>query len=146
MNAWKDPYAGLLSWLETVPGLLGWLVGFSVFAFVGSLIVLPIVIARMDADYFVRPRKSARRDRTRHPLLRALLVGTKNFLGVMFIVAGVFMLVLPGQGLLSILVGASLTDFPGKRRVELALVRRQRILSAINWIRRKANAPPLNVP
>jgi len=54
---------------------------------------------------------------------------------------GLGLLVLPGQGLLMIVVGLALVQFPGKRRVELWLVHRRRVWRALNWVRRKMGKP-----
>ena len=67
----------------------------------------------------------------------------KNIAGLIFILAGMAMLVLPGQGLISILLGLSLTNFPGKYRLERFLISRPAILRSVNWIRRKADKDPL---
>ena len=53
-------------------------------------------------------------DWQRYPVLRPLLLIAKNLLGFVLIVAGIAMLVLPGQGLLTIVVGVVLMNFPGR--------------------------------
>ena len=55
------------------------------------------------------------------------------------------MLVLPGQGILTIIVGLVLMDFPGKYGAERWAVSRGPVLPAINWIRAKAGKPNLIV-
>ena len=75
------------------------------------------------------------------PIVRLL----KNATGGLFLIAGIAMLVLPGQGLLTILIGLMLIDFPGKRRFELALIRRRHVLNAVNWMRQKSGRDPLLV-
>jgi hypothetical protein len=75
-----------------------------------------------------------------------LLSVAKNFIGAAFILAGLAMLVLPGQGLLTILIGITFTNFPGKYRLEQALARSHSILRAMNWIRRKSGHTPLIPP
>jgi hypothetical protein len=57
---------------------------------------------------------------------------------------GLAMLVLPGQGILTILIGVMLLDFPGKRRWELWLIRRRGVRHSIDWIRQRAARPPLD--
>ncbi|MDY7108404.1 MAG: PGPGW domain-containing protein [Planctomycetota bacterium] len=79
------------------------------------------------------------------PLVRQILRLGKNVLGCVFILAGLAMLVLPGQGLLTVLVGFLLVDFPGKYRIEHWLLRRRHILRPINWLRRRARREPLRV-
>ena len=49
----------------------------------------------------------------------------------------------PGQGMLTILIGLMLLDVPGKRRLERRIVGRRRILQAINRLRKRFGRPPL---
>jgi hypothetical protein len=49
----------------------------------------------------------------------------------------------PGQGILTILIGVMLLDFPGKRRLERWLVRRPAVFKGINRIRARFDKPPL---
>ena len=79
----------------------------------------------------------------RHPLLRTVGAVLKNVTGVVFLLAGIAMLVLPGQGILTMLIGVSLMDFPGKRRLEARLVSQRVARQAINAIRRRFGKPPL---
>jgi hypothetical protein len=59
---------------------------------------------------------------------------------------GIALLVLPGQGLLTILLGITLLDLPGKRHLEIVLLRRPSVSRAVNWLRRKSGRPPLDLP
>ena len=70
----------------------------------------------------------------------------KNLGGYALVGAGVAMLVLPGQGLLTILIGLGLIDFPGKREFERWIVCRRPVGRALNWMRRRAHRPPLVLP
>ncbi len=123
-----------------------WLGAVSAVTFVGSLVVLPILLAATPADYFVRPEHHPKSWTGRHPLLRWTLFFCKNVLGVVLVLAGLIMIVGPGQGVLTVLLGISLLDVPGKRGFELWLVRRPHVLGTINWIRRRAKHPPLQMP
>jgi putative transmembrane protein PGPGW len=71
------------------------------------------------------------------------LLIVKNTIGIILIVAGIIMLALPGQGILTMLVGLVLIDFPGKYQAERWVVERKFILQSINWIRSKAGKPGL---
>lgn len=132
----------MLAWLRDHEGLLLWL-GVSAAMFVGSLVIVPIAVARIPEDYFAHDRREPLD--TRHPLLRLTLRVLKNVLGFVLVVAGIAMLVLPGQGILTIVIGIALLDFPGKYRLERKLVSRPAVLRSLNWIRRKAGRPPLRV-
>ena len=70
----------------------------------------------------------------------------KNVLGVVFALAGIAMLVLPGQGIVTILISVVLLDFPKKFAFERWLIRRRLAHRAMNWIRLKAGRPPLQIP
>ena len=76
----------------------------------------------------------------------AAIIG-KNLLGVVLIVAGLLLSLpgVPGQGVLTMLVGLLLLDIPGKRRFELALVRRKTVHRVINKLRARFDRAPLLV-
>jgi len=117
------------------------------FVSIGSLIVtviaLPAVLVRLPEDYFARDRVIPE-DR-RHLVWRITSLVVKNVLGAAFLVGGFAMLFFPGQGLLTILIGLVLVDFPGKRRFEQAIVRRRHIASGINRLRRRFGHAPLRL-
>lgn len=60
--------------------------------------------------------------------------------------AGLVMLILSGQGLLTIVIGIFVADFPGKRSLERKLVANKKVVHAINWIRAKKEVAALNYP
>ena len=123
--------------------VIWWLVAGSIAMFVGSLLAVPAIIVRLPADYFCyEARHRARPQGSVRSIYWVWLVA-KNIAGLIFILAGMAMLVLPGQGLISILLGLSLTNFPGKYRLERFLISRPAILRSVNWIRRKADKDPL---
>lgn len=122
---------------------IGWISGLTLLTFFGTLIAIPLLVVRIPSDYFVRPRSL---HRTRHPAVHVTLIVLKNLLGLVLTVAGFAMLVLPGQGVLTILLGVMLLDFPGKRAFERWLVSRPRVFDAVNWMRRRAHHPPLERP
>ena len=124
------------------PQLLLWLAVSSLFMFVGTLIAIPIILVRLPADYF-DIRKPRPWMEEHHPILRVIGHLVKNLVGLVFVFAGLAMLLLPGQGILTILIGLSLLEFPGKRRLEARLVGQQTVLSTINKMRAKFGKPPL---
>jgi UPF0716 family protein affecting phage T7 exclusion len=69
----------------------------------------------------------------------------KNLLGVTLMIAGLAMLVIPGPGLLTVLIGFLLVDFPGKYKLERWLVARPAIRRPIDWLRKRAGRMPLQV-
>jgi len=135
----------MVHWLQTHELLLGWLSVVSAIMFVGSLIAIPWLVMRIPADYFLRQRHYADRWRPRHPLLRVIVLTLKNLAGVALVAAGVAMLVLPGQGILTILVGLLFLDFPGKFALERRMAEQPPVLRAMNWMRSRAGRPPLRL-
>ncbi|MHC4067093.1 MAG: hypothetical protein ACYSUI_21665 [Planctomycetota bacterium] len=117
----------------------------SLVIFFGSLLVMPALVVRIRADYFSHDERPRSRWADRHPLAQLTLRVGKNTLGCLLALAGIAMLVLPGQGLLTLLVGFLMVDFPGKYRFEKWLVGRRFVLRPINWLRRRAHRDPLQV-
>jgi len=136
----------MFDWLNDHRVILGWVAGASVVLFVGTLIVVPILVVQIPPDYFVRERRPHARWEDQHPIVRGILIGLKNLLGAVFLLAGIAMLALPGQGLITMVIGIMLLDFPGKYKLERWVVRRRLIGRAINWMRTRAHHPPLEIP
>jgi hypothetical protein len=133
--------AGIEGWAEG----LGWLAAISTLTFAGSLVVIPLVAARIPADYFCADRRGQTPWRRRRPVLRLCVLILKNLLGLVLFLAGVLMLFLPGQGLLTIFLGIMLMDFPGKYRLERYIISRGPVLRGINWLRQRSGVAPLEV-
>ncbi|MEO6595256.1 MAG: PGPGW domain-containing protein [Planctomycetota bacterium] len=129
-------------WLSGHSGLLGWMFVLSIGSLVLTGLLLPVFVARLPWDYFLASRGQLAR---RRGVVQWLLRIGKNLLGLVFVLAGIAMLVLPGQGLLTILIGLLLVDFPGKRAIELRIVRRPTILKFLNSMRSRRGQPPLQV-
>jgi len=136
----------LTLWTRTNRMVLAWSFGLSLLLFAGSLVVMPILLARMRADYFLTTDPAEHTWLGRHPAARLAARVLRNTLGAVLLLAGLAMMVLPGQGIITILVALSLLEFPGKRRLELRLVRQPQVRAAIDWIRRRAGSPPLRLP
>ena len=138
---------GLLARLtEWVTANAGWIAGFSLAYFLLSLVAVRFLIVRLPAEYFLhrRPVPSERR----HPAAALALTALRNLLGALVILVGLVMSLpgVPGQGFLTLLIGLTLTDFPGKRALELWILRRPLILRGINGMRERAGRPPLAIP
>ena len=128
-----------LTWGQVLLGAL-----FSVVTFVVSIAVVTVVLVKLPANYF---HSSHAREFLveRHPVLRALGIFSKNLLGLVLVAFGVIMSLpgVPGQGVLTILLGIMLLDFPGKRALETRIVSRPRVNSAVNALRARFDKPPL---
>ncbi len=127
----------MLEWVEQHREWFIWLSIASVVFFVGSLIAVGVVVVRMPVDRFAKKEKAPKGN-------LAMRIG-RNVLGWVLILAGLAMLVLPGQGLLVLLIGIMLADFPGKVRLERWIVSRGKVLKTINKFRKKFGRPPLQM-
>lgn len=117
---------------------------FSIVSFVGSLILIPVLVVRIPEDYFAEKKRHRWEPWAHeHPVVRWALLIAKNMLGYVFIALGIAMLVLPGQGILTILIGIMFINFPGKYRLERWVVMRAPVLNVINKMRRRAGHAPL---
>lgn len=115
-------------------------VGCSAVLLLASMAALPWFIARLPVDYFCRVL-SERKPMQLRPGQMFVRIG-RNLVGGILAIAAVAMLVLPGQGLITLLVALTLLDFPGKRRVERWLILRPQIRRALDWLRRRSGKPP----
>ena len=135
----------MLQWLKDNETILWSMGGLSVVVFLAGLVLAPILACSMSADYFAHDKRPPAPWANQHPVIRLGLLVLKNILGVALVLAGLAMLVLPGQGLLTLLVGLVMIDLPGKYRVEKWLVRRPWVHRPINWMRCRRGRAPLTI-
>jgi len=133
----------MLQALYANTGLMYFLISVSVISFIGSLIIIPWLIIRLPERYFVGEQRRLSKTKDQHPAVYLSAKIAKNIIGAFLVVLGLIMLLLPGQGILTILIGLSLMDFPGKYAFERFLLSRPTVTKSINWIRKKANKTPL---
>jgi len=121
-------------------------VGFGLFllSFVLSFAAIGIVMVKIPENYF-SPHYQQDFMPNSSFLVRWGAVILKNVLGLLLIGIGIVLSLpgIPGQGLLTILLGLIMLDIPGKRPIEARIIQRPAILAAINKLRAKYNKPPL---
>ena len=100
-----------------------------------SVVAIPWLLCRLPEDYLNPEALSVAPGLGRRVL--------RNVLGVLLLLMGLLMLVLPGQGLLTIVAGLTLLDFPKKRQLLAKVLGRPRVLRVINSIRQRFGHPPL---
>ena len=133
----------MVDWIHNNEVMLWWLAVISAALFLITLFALPFLVALIPEDYFAQDRRRPLRKTIPYTFLQVLIVVFKNVSGFVLIVAGIIMLVIPGQGLLTIFVGFMLTDFPGKYAVERWIIQRAAVRRVVVWLRAKAGHPPL---
>ena len=137
----------IISWSSMNSDLLFLLGSLSIFILIISVFMMVLIISFLPEDYF----KSENRNlissvkNSRYPLLKLLVLITKNFFGVLLLLSGILMLVLPGQGILTIITGLVFIDYPGKYKFERKLLRQKGVIKSINWIRSHLSKPPLKI-
>ena len=134
-----------LTWAEAHGALLEWLIVASAVMFVASVLAVPWMLVRIPSDYFGPGNHHTTPFADRHPVIRATLLAVRNAIGLVLVAAGIAMLVLPGQGILTILAGLVLLHFPRKHELLRWIVSRPAVLSSANWVRHRAGRPPLVV-
>lgn len=137
---WKmAEYLPPLTWKTFLLGVVMFVV-----TFVGSIAVVSFLLVKLPEDYF-SPGYDHDFWLDRHPVVRWFGVVVKNVLGAFLVLLGVVMSLpgVPGQGVLTILLGVMLLDFPGKHRLERKIVSRPRVRLAINRLRARFGRPPL---
>lgn len=135
----------MIAWLSQHQEVFTWLAVISLLTFLISLAALPWLVAQIPQDYFLYKERRGTRLKKTHPVVRLILLIAKNALGVILLTGGFIMLFIPGQGLLTIAMGALLLDYPGKFALERRLARHDKVLSGLNWLRKRAHAAPLQV-
>jgi len=120
-----------------------WLATISLFVFIFSLVSIKWLVALIPTDYFVK--KNISKSKKSYSLLWLMSIIVKNIIGYTLILGGILMLVLPGQGLFTILMGLILSNYPGKYTIEKKIISIPSILKTINWLRKKSNKPRLKI-
>ncbi len=117
-------------------------VGIFVGSIVVSILIVGVMIVKIPANYF-----SSHYQQDFLPnsswVTRWGATIAKNLVGAVLVAAGIVMLIGPGQGILTILVGLILMDIPGKRPLEARIIKRPTVLAAVNKLRAKYDKPEL---
>jgi hypothetical protein len=132
---------GLITLRAALLSVLLFLVTFAI-----SLGIVAFIMVKIPAHYF-RKDHSPEFLSGYHPAIRVIGFVSKNILGVLLVALGIVMSIpgVPGQGILTILLGIMLLDFPGRRSLELKLVSQPRVFKAINKLRHRFGKPSLEL-
>ena len=130
-----------LNWRNVLIGA-----GIFVGSFLINLAIVSVILVKLPADHFKKNRKTKFWAGPRPALNAAKVIG-KNIAGVLLVALGIVLSLpgIPGQGLLTILLGIMLLDFPGRERLEQKLLSKPAIVNTINRLRGRFNKPPLEL-
>lgn len=123
--------------------LIFWFGSISLFVFIFSLISIKWLVGLIPEDYFINKKDS--KIKNNNLIAWYLILILKNLVGYSLILGGIIMLVLPGQGLFTIIIGLILSNYPGKYSIEKKFIAIPTILKSINWLRKKSNKPPIKI-
>jgi hypothetical protein len=113
----------------------------SALIFVISLIFTPFLVSKIPHDYFTNAKYH--KLEIEHFGHIVAVVG-RSALGLALVFLGFVMLFTPGQGILAIIVGLFLMEFPGKKRLECKIIQNEVTFKALNWMRKKFKQPPFD--
>ena len=121
-------------------------IGFGLFLFslTVSIVAVGVVMVKIPPDYFSTHYQRDFLPNTTSWMRWSALIA-KNVLGVLLILLGIVLSLpgVPGQGILTILLGLIMLDIPGKRPLEAKIIQMPSVLAAINKLRAKYQKPPL---
>nr|ALS89641.1 TIGR02611: TIGR02611 family [uncultured bacterium] len=134
-------YMPAITWGNVLIGVLIFIASFLI-----NLGIVSLILVKLPKDYFSNTNQKRFASQS-HPLLRPLMIVGKNLLGLILVALGVVLSLpgIPGQGLLTILLGIMLMDFPGKHRLEQKLLSKPSIVNTINRLRGRFGKPALEL-
>jgi hypothetical protein len=141
MFEFLSDFFSALTWQKVLLG-----VGIFVVSFFANLGIVSFILVKLPADHFSKSRKTKFWAGPR-PWLHAAKVIGKNIGGVLLVALGVVLSLpgVPGQGLLTVLLGIMLLDFPGRHRLEQKLLSKPSIVNSINKLRGRFGKKPLEL-
>jgi len=130
---------------QNLSSILSWLAISSLFIFFFSILAINFLIKMIPVDYFDSSKRELSPFKTNNPIIWLILFIAKNIMGYLLIIGGILMLVLPGQGLLTIFLGLIFSDYPGKYKLEKRFITIKPIYRYINWVRKKSDIEPIKL-
>ena len=127
------------------PGAVALSLILSLLLFVASLLAVPWVVRRLPPDVLEREEMPALGSQQATFWRLTVRLG-RNLVGAVLLLAGIAMLVLPGQGLLTIIAAIILLQVPGKWRLVRVVLGYAPVLRAVNRYRTRNGLEPLRPP
>jgi len=130
--------------LDAIKPLLPLIALCSLLVFLFSLASLPWLVAKIPEDYFLHRKRKKTLPLTTAVFARYLFMRlARNLVGLILLAGGFLMLFIPGQGILTMVMGLILIDYPGKYSVEKTIIGYPAVFKGLNWLRARAHKPPL---
>ncbi len=113
--------------------------------YIASIVLVPWMLILLPSDYFTHEERVTCFWKGDSAIIKSLLIFLKNLIGAILLIAGIAMLFLPGQGILTIVAGLFLMNFPYKYKIEKWIIGYPIVLKSFNKIRQKANKEPFSI-
>lgn len=113
--------------------------------YIASIALVPWMLIMLPSDYFAHETRETCLWKGDSVLIKSVLIFLKNLVGATLLIAGIAMLFLPGQGILTIVAGLFLMNFPYKYQIEKWIIGYPIVLKSFNKIRKKANKEPFTL-
>ena len=142
--------AVILGFTDWLPEMTWGNVGLGALIVVGTFVVatgvVSFVVVKLPATYF-HPDHDREILKDKPPVIRWAGIIGKNLAGVILIALGVVLSLpgIPGPGLVTILFGVMLVDFPGRRWLEHKIVSRPTVQKTINNLRKRFGRKPIKL-
>ena len=124
--------------------IVEWLALTSLTTFLLSLLLIPLIVCNLSAHCFLDIGPKSHKNIFFAYRIALLLL--RNIGGILLLLAGIAMLFLPGQGILTILISLPLLSFPGKQKTFHYLIHKPAIQRSLDWIRTKSGTRPFIWP
>lgn len=132
----------LLTWIQENTLLVSVIAGVSMLMLLITVLATPWIVAQLPDTYL-----QSQQSKTQSiGIARVLLTTGRACLGLVLIVLGLIMMVTPGPGIVTLLLGISVAEFPGKHRVLINLATRPGVFRSLNWMRKRHGKPPFEYP
>ncbi len=132
LHTWLSGHALLLSVLASVSAIL----------LMATIVAAPWAVSRLPANY-LRQRLE---NKSKQGIWYSLASVSRALLGFLVTLLGLVMLITPGPGVIMLLLGISIAEFPGRNRLLIYLATRPNVLASLNWMRKRHGKPPFIHP
>ena len=141
-----DYWNFITGWLMNYSSILISLGGISILILIFSIIGLGWFISQIPEDYFIHEKRQSDNWQKYSSEARMLIIVAKNILGLAMLISGLLLLILPGQGVLTMIIGLLLIDYPGKFKLEQKIIAIPSVFMGLNWFRAKSKKSQLIHP
>ncbi|MFT5895431.1 MAG: hypothetical protein ACI8VW_002306 [bacterium] len=132
----------LLIWLSEYTLFFSTAAGASILLMIVSVAATPWFVASLPSDY-LQPKILDSRPMN---LFGVLILTFRNIVGFAFVILGLILMVTPGPGLVVLLAGISLAEFPGKQRLLISIAVQPNVFKSLNWMRTRRGKTPFEFP